>query len=179
MIRYILVLLLVAGGTFAYIQYKNKSTVYDSQIKSASERHQVPFSLIKAVIRKESSFIASQKGDAGEFGLMQIMPIAADEWSRLTNRPKIKNYSVLMDPSINIDIGTYLLSVNLKRWEKYEDATALALAEYNAGLGNLRKNNWAPENYDEKIIERITFPMTKNYVRDILEYRTQYLEHDK
>ena len=55
----------------------------------------------------------------------------------------------------------------------------LALAEYNAGLGNLRKNNWAPENFDEKIVERISFPMTKKYVRDILQYRIDYLEHDK
>jgi soluble lytic murein transglycosylase-like protein len=110
---------------------------------------------------------------------MQIMPIAADEWSRLSSRPKLKFYKTLMDPAINIDIGTYLLSVNLKRWSKYKYGTYLALAEYNAGLRNLRNNNWAPKNFEENVIERITFPMTKKYVRDIMQYRTDYLEHDK
>lgn len=177
--KIIFISLIVSLSIMAYLNRNRSSDLYDKTIHKASQRHQVPFSLIKAVIRKESSFVARQKGAAGEYGLMQIMPIAADEWARLSKRQKLKYYDVLLDPEVNIDIGTYLLSVNLKRWKKYDDATALALAEYNAGLGNIRKENWAPEKYDEKVLERITFPMTKKYVSDILLYRTEYLEQDQ
>lgn len=177
--KIVFISLILLLSILAYLNRSKSSDLYDKTIRKASERHQVPFSLIKALIRKESSFIARQKGLAGEYGLMQIMPIAADEWARLSKRKKLQHYDILLDPEINIDIGTYLLSVNLKRWKKYEEGTLLALAEYNAGLGNLRKENWLPEKYDGKVLERITFPMTKKYVSDILLYRTEYLEQDK
>ncbi|WDE99238.1 lytic transglycosylase domain-containing protein [Lentisphaera profundi] len=175
----IFICLLISLGVISYLNRSKQSDLYDSVIHKAAQRHQVPFSLIKAVIRKESSFIAKQKGAAGEYGLMQIMPIAADEWARLNNRKKLSYYASLYDPEINIDIGTYLLSVNLKRWQRYDDRLVLALAEYNAGLGNLRKEKWNPKKYNEKVLERITFPTTKKYVSDILLYRTEYLEYDK
>ncbi len=179
MLKYILFFLTCLVALIFHHFHKKKDTQYDVIIHKSAQRHQVPFSLIKAVIKKESSFLAHRKGRSGEYGLMQIMPIAADEWSRLSKKKKLQDYNVLLDPEINIDIGTYLLSRNLYKWREYDDQVILALAEYNAGIGQMRKEKWPPQSKKEKVLERITFPMTKKYVSDILLFRNDYLEHDK
>ena len=174
-----LVLLAIFAGLGAYYNYANRENLYDSMIQASSRRHKVPFELVKAVIRKESNFYPGRRGAAGEYGLMQIMPIAADEWARLGKRAEFKNYSMLNDPEINIDVGTYLISINLKRWEKYKNAEHLALAEYNAGLKTLRTNKWVPKTYDGEVIKLITFPGTKSYVSKIMEYKKNYMDSNK
>jgi len=166
-------------GWAAVYSYSSREDLYDPMIQASSIRHGVPFELIKAIICKESSFYPDRRGGAGEYGLMQIMPIAADEWARLGKRRKFKNYALLSDPEINIDVGTYLISINLKRWHKYKYAEYLALAEYNAGLRNVRNNKWVPETYDGEVLDRITFPGTKSYVRQILKYKKTYAESKK
>jgi soluble lytic murein transglycosylase-like protein len=174
----LLVIMLLAGSV-AYYNYSNRENLYDAMIQASSRRHGVEFELIKAVIKKESNFHANQRGAAGEYGLMQIMPIAADEWARLSKRAEFKNYALLKDPEINIDVGTYLLSINLKRWDQYKNAEALALAEYNAGLKTVRTNNWVPKTYDGEVIKLITFPGTQSYVSRILKYKNNYLDSSK
>ena len=166
-------------GLAAVYNYSNREDLYDPMIRAYATRHKVPFELIKAIIRKESNFYPERRGGAGEYGLMQIMPIAADEWARLGKRREFKNYSLLNDPEINIDVGTYLISINLKRWKKYKYAEQLALAEYNAGLKNVRTNKWVPKTYDGEVLDRITFPGTKSYVSKILKYKKTYAESKK
>ena len=68
--------ILLLAGSVAYYNYSNRESLYDAMIQASSRRHGVAFELIKAVIKKESNFYPNQRGAAGEYGLMQIMPIA-------------------------------------------------------------------------------------------------------
>jgi soluble lytic murein transglycosylase-like protein len=93
---------------------------YDHLIRRAADRFEVPFALIKAVIRVESNFNPRAVSPKGAQGLMQIMPV---------------NFSSLsvtdpFDPSQNIMAGTWYLRQMLDRYQQQE---ALALAAYNAG----------------------------------------------
>ncbi len=83
------------------------SKKYDDIIKKAQKKYGVEFSLIKAVIKIESSFNSKAVSKKGAKGLMQIMPM---------------NYKTLsvkdpFDPSDNIMGGTLYLQRLLKRYK--------------------------------------------------------------
>ena len=80
----------------------------------------------------------------------------------------------LYKPEVNIMIGTRYFANLLKA---YEGNTNLALAAYNAGIGNV--NKWIKEGIiksDGSDIENIPFKETNNYVRKILRDYKIYKE---
>ena len=165
----------------AVYDYFSRSSRYDAVIRNAGLRNHIDPALIKAVIWKESRFDRSARGLKGEIGLMQIMPgtgYAAADWARV-HRRKIPSKGALYDPELNIDIGSWYLARALRRYEKYKDALALALCEYNAGAR--RTANWKPAEWDGPVAARITIPSTRDYVRDVLRRYEYYknLESNK
>ena len=156
-------------------RYFTRAARYDRIIRNAGLRNRIDPALVKAVIWRESRFDRSARGLKGEIGLMQIMPgpgFAAEDWAR-AHRAKIPECGVLYDPELNIEIGSWYLSRAMHRYWHYKDSVALALCEYNAGPG--RAASWKPEKYNDPVIDRITIPSTKQYVKEILQ---QY-EYDK
>ena len=96
----------------------------EALIESASRKHSVQSSLVKAVIDTESSFNPRAVSGAGAKGLMQLM----DGTSRglgVTNP---------FDPAQNINGGTQYLAGLL---QKYNGNRGVALAAYNAGPGRI------------------------------------------
>ena len=145
---------------------------YDELIRAAAHKHGVRPSLVKAVIRKESSFKSKSVGAAGEVGLMQLMPGAVADWARV-NHEKAPSRSKLFDPEVNVDIGTWYISNCQKHYAKYASRDILALAEYNAGYSRVKK--WKPEDPSEPMdIEAIGIASTRKYVRTILSYQRAY-----
>lgn len=75
----------------------------------------------------------------------------------------------LLEPEININIGTKYLSILLQKYENIE----LAVTAYNAGIGTV--DNWIEKGIikaDGSDIEKIPYKETNNYVRKILrDYR--------
>ncbi|MFA0156810.1 lytic transglycosylase domain-containing protein [Vibrio sp. 10N.261.46.A3] len=118
---------------------------YCDLIEAASRRHGVSPKLIVAVITQESRFKPDAVSPKGAKGLMQLMPV---------------NYQGIdpFQPKLNIERGTRLLARLL---EKYQD-TALALAAYNAGEGNVKKYKGIPP-----------FKETQNYVRRVMAHYNQ------
>jgi hypothetical protein len=116
---------------------------YYNLINSASDKYQVPATLIAAVIKQESGFHPSARSGPGAGGLMQLMPGTAASLG-VTN---------VWDPKQNIDGGVRYLSQQLKT---FNGNTSLALAAYNAGPGNV-KNGMIP-----------AIPETQNYVKSIM-----------
>src|SRR2546430_2438921 len=55
---------------------------YDKLISSVGAEHQLDPMLVKAVVWRESRFDREKVGSAGERGLMQVSPKAANEWAR-------------------------------------------------------------------------------------------------
>jgi soluble lytic murein transglycosylase len=146
----------------------------DKNIREASRKHGVDPALIKAVIWRESKFDPAARGTKGETGLMQIMDLTGLEWA---GEARVPGYSpeTLVDPARNIDCGTWYLKKLLGRYRMTDDPVPFALADYNAGRGNVLK--WmkgAGTTNSAAFIEQIGFPSTRHYVRTVVARRAKY-----
>ena len=123
--------------------YSRNKDAFDHIIKQASQQHGVSEGLIKAVMHTESGFNVNARSPVGAQGLMQLMPATARRF----------NVSNAYDPQQNINAGAKYLAWLTKR---FNGNTALVLAGYNAGEGNVRKYGGVPP-----------FRETQDYVRRV------------
>ena len=145
---------------------------FDEIIEKAARRNNVDPELIRAVIWRESKFNRHTIGNAGEVGLMQIRPeTAVADWAKHKKCP-IPSKGALMDPALNIEIGSWYLGRALRNWQGYKDQVALALCEYNAGRKNALA--WKPKDKNGTVIGNITYKSTREYVGDILRKHQEY-----
>ena len=123
---------------------------YDSLISECSEKYQVDFALIKAIIRAESGFNPLAISRKGAKGLMQLMPETAQR----------VNVSNIFNPRENIEGGVryfkYLLSL-------FNNDLRLSLAAYNAG-----------ENVVAELRSIPPYRETVDYVKKVLNYYQAY-----
>jgi soluble lytic murein transglycosylase len=141
--------------------------------EAAAKRHDVSSALVKAVIWKESRWLPTVVGRHGEIGLMQIMPGAVEDWQRL-NKQATPTRSDLFKPELNIEIGTWYLSWTGNHWQGYKAREILQLAEYNAGYNRVSKL-WKPDSPEQDLpLEKISFPGTRDYIKQILERKVYY-----
>lgn len=133
--------------------------------------------LVASLIRQETEFNAVAVSRANAYGLMQLLPSVGRSLAR---KEKIRGFrtSSLLDPSINLELGT----VNLKAvLDRFGGQLEYALAAYNAGDTPVRR--WmAAGNYKDiqEFVESIPYSETREYVQAILRnremYRTLYSE---
>src|SRR5688500_1876686 len=121
-----------------------KSAPFEASIVQHSRQHKVAADLVRAVIQVESAFNPVAVSTKGAMGLMQLMPATATELG--VGNP--------FDPDQNIRGGVKYLRQLLDR---YNGNVELALAAYNAGIGNVAK-------YGDVVPP---FKETKNYVKKI------------
>jgi soluble lytic murein transglycosylase len=179
-----LLLLLLLGGTAGY--WWRQAWLEQSQdapIRAAARHYGVEPALVKAIVWRESRFHPHVRGQAGELGLMQIQQPAAQEWA---NAEHIKGFEheTCLDPATNTLAGAYYLKRLLKRYTQADNPLPYALADYNAGRGNILKWNTGPAATNSSLfIQQIGFPGTRDYVRSVLrryeKYRTVFLERDR
>ena len=151
-------------------------SLYWSTIQKTSRKYNVDPQLVRAVIFRESRFNPMARGDAGEVGLMQIMPnMAVVDWARAYKR-KVPNTFELYRPDLNIEIGVWFLAKALRRFDGYRGQLELALCQYNAGP--TRAGNWKPPDKDGEIMERITIDSTRRYVEVICKRYQYYKERE-
>jgi soluble lytic murein transglycosylase-like protein len=122
-----------------------KSAPFEESIVRHSQREQVAADLVRAVIQVESAFNPVAVSSKGAMGLMQLMPATAVELG-------VANP---FDPDQNIRGGVQYLRRLLDR---YNGNVELALAAYNAGMGNVEKYGDVPP-----------FKETRNYVKKITQ----------
>ncbi|HEV2878061.1 MAG TPA: lytic transglycosylase domain-containing protein [Candidatus Eremiobacteraceae bacterium] len=103
----------------------------NSIVAVQSRAHDVPPSLVRAVIAQESGGDPSAISTAGAMGLMQLMPGTASAYG-VTNP---------FNPNENIAGGVSYLHDLLQR---YHGNVSLALAAYNAGSGAVAKYGGVP-----------------------------------
>ena len=146
---------------------------HDDIIRQQASDKGLDAALIAAVIYEESRF-RDQTSRAGARGLMQITPDTADFIANHSGGYRFKQ-SDLATPQINISYGSYYLRYLI---DHYGGSETLAVAAYNAGLGNV--DRWVAKAGGASAFrsaEHIPFPETRAYVENVLERRGEYRDN--
>ncbi len=109
-----------------------------------------PFFLL-AIVQNESHFDIRAEGDAGEIGLMQILPETA-KWICEMNNWKWHGRKTLLNPAENIKIGAAYL--NILRTQ-FESESQLYISAYNMGPTNVYRalsRQVTPKDYHSKVL---------------------------
>lgn len=158
-----------AAASLLYPKY------YGEIVQREAAKYNLDYRFVLAVMREESRFQADVSSWAGAQGLMQIMPTTGAGLAKQLDITPFHR-EMLLDPKVNIAMGTYFLNQLLKQ---YDGNKYLALAGYNAGPGNA--NRWIRQNpgvAEEFLIEKITFRETRNYVKRVLGTYWTYRQID-
>lgn len=138
-------------------------------VEKYAEENGLDKMLVYAIIKAESNFEPNITSHSGAMGLMQIMDSTAKEIAKEIGYDYVTK-EVLYQPEVNIMLGTRYFAKLLKQ---YKNNVNLALAAYNAGIGNVDK--WIQNGIilaDGSDTENIPFKETNIYVRKILrDYR--------
>lgn len=164
----------VGSATVVYLRWRWREQRYNHLIEEIASRYGADKFLVKAVIRRESEFDPFVYGRAGEIGLMQVTEGAGREWARAAGRKDFGRDS-LWDERVNIEAGTWYLARALNRWRDKDDPVPFALAEYNAGYGNVLR--WLPNGQATtatQFRDAITFPGVRRYVNSVVDFYESY-----
>jgi soluble lytic murein transglycosylase-like protein len=134
------VLLLTLWGSLPVHANALRNTIYDVQIRKWNGVYNpsIPWTWAKAQLIAESRLNTNATSPVGAMGLGQFMP---DTWSQMTKELKLGNVSAYAS-SYNLQAHAYYmrqLRAQFKRERPEWDRHSLALASYNAGLGNILK----------------------------------------
>ena len=140
---------------------------YEEYVQKYSQQYNVDENLVYALIKAESNFNANAQSSKGAIGLMQLMETTAQDVCKRMDL-NISNNELkekLLEPEININIGTKYLSILIQQYGNVE----IAITAYNAGIGTV--DNWIEKDIikaDGSNIKKIPYKETNNYVRKIL-----------
>jgi soluble lytic murein transglycosylase len=142
----------------------------DDVVRNAKSHDLDPYS-VAALIRQESEFNPGARSRANAYGLMQlILPTG-----RLMGRQQgisVASSRTLLDPTVNIQLGTQYLRGQLNNWNGDWVET---LAAYNAGPGRVREwLTWGTYREPAEFVESIPFTETREYVQAVLRNADMY-----
>jgi soluble lytic murein transglycosylase len=121
---------------------------YGPWIEKESKSSGVSEIWIRSLIRQESSFRPDVRSPSNAMGLMQILPATGAELARDLRIKDYQSSDALLNPEINIKIGSYYLARLIRG---FNGNVPLALAAYNAGQGRIRR--WLASRKDLSPIE--------------------------
>lgn len=134
------------------------------------------WSFIHGIMRQESQFDRNAISGAGARGMMQLMPATAREQAAKLGLP-YDYMRLTTDPAYNMRLGTGYFG---RVMDMVQGNYVLAIAAYNAGVGNVRK--WIAQNGDPRSggvdpvdwVEAIPFSETRGYVQNVLANTVVY-----
>lgn len=148
---------------------------HDALIAEVAGKAEVDALLVKAVVWRESGFLKTKAGSAGERGLMQVGESAARDWAA-SQRIETFMFTDLFDARTNVQVGTWYLDRALEHWKDRDDPLPFALAEYNAGRSRVQQ--WAGDSATAaEMLRACDIPSTRRYVNDIIRRYHFYREH--
>jgi TolA-binding protein len=148
-----------------YLYYLSYPYGYKETVVKYSNQYNLDPLFTLAVIRQESNFMPDAISYAGARGLMQIMPSTGEG---IAGQIGIKdfNVSILLDPEINIRMGTFYLRQQLDNFSQNE---YYCLGAYNGGPG--RMSGWVSGRGSKDIdefIESISYEQSREYVKRVM-----------
>jgi len=148
---------------------------YWPTIKAQSEKNGLDPYMVAALIRQETEFNPGAISNKDAYGLMQLLPSVGRSMAK---EEGIHHFSTndLLDPDINIRLGTRYLRQTL---DKFNSQPEYTFAAYNAG--DNRVTDWQSiGNYSgmDEFVESIPFTETREYVQAIIRNEEIYRELD-
>jgi soluble lytic murein transglycosylase len=143
---------------------------WDDLVADAQRNGLDPF-LVASLIRQESEFNPGAVSKANAYGLMQLLPSVGKSEAKKEGVKKF-NTGMLLNPTINLQLGTRDLRQSLDR---YSGQVEYALASYNAG--DTPVHQWiAVGDYKDvpEWVESIPYSETREYVQAIMRNREMY-----
>lgn len=137
----IIALVITLWGSLPLHANALRSTIYDGQIRKWTSFYtpSVPWYWNKAQLKAESALRPNATSPVGAMGLGQFMPATWEQMKRELGYPSDASAYA---PSYNIQAQAYYmmqLRNQFRRPRPEKDRHSLALASYNAGLGNVLK----------------------------------------
>lgn len=149
---------------------------YWSTIQAESEKNGLDPYMVAALIRQETEFNPGAISNKNAYGLMQLLPSVGRSMAK---EEGIRHFetSELLDPNINIRLGTRYLKQTM---DKFDGRPEYTFAAYNAG--DNRVTDWQSiGNYRgiDEFVESIPFTETREYVQAIIRNEMIYraLDH--
>jgi soluble lytic murein transglycosylase len=151
---------------------------YIAAVEKEAKATQLDESLIRGLMRQESSFRARAQSASNAHGVMQVLPATAAEVAAMNKwKATLVLPEDLYNPDINIRVGSIYLARLVKAFKGH---VPLALAAYNAGIGRMRKwlgarselsdleskKTSAPE--EELWIDELPWEETSTYIKAVL-----------
>lgn len=144
---------------------------YWSDIVSNSQANGLDPFLVASLIRQESEFNAGAVSRANAYGLMQLLPYVG---KAIAKKRGLRGFNAnqLLNPAINLELGT----INLRQvLDRYGNQPEYTLAAYNAGDVPVRQWMSAGDYKDTpEFVESIPYTETREYVQAILRNREMY-----
>lgn len=146
---------------------------YSEYVNKYAEIYEIDPKWIYAIIKVESNFNPNVTSGSGAKGLMQLMDNTATDIAKELGMENFEP-NMLYDPETNIKLGAKYFD---KLLTKYNENYYLAIAAYNAGIGNV--DNWINKGIistDGSNIENVPYKETNMYVRKIVKAHKVYDE---
>jgi soluble lytic murein transglycosylase len=150
---------------------------YKEDVVRQAKSHDLDPYSVAALIRQETEFNPAAHSHANAYGLMQLVPATGRQMAKQQGI-RLAGTNTLLDPVVNIQLGTHYLRDQLNVWggDWYQ-----TLAAYNAGPGRVRQwMTWSSYKEPAEFVESIPFSETREYVQAVLRnadmYRTIYGE---
>ncbi|MBU2563697.1 MAG: transglycosylase SLT domain-containing protein, partial [Actinobacteria bacterium] len=148
-----------------YLYYLYYPYGYKELVKKYSSQYNLDPLFTLAVIRQESLFEPDARSPADAQGLMQIWPPTGEY---IANKMGIPNYNInlLLDPDINIRMGTYYLRQQLDNFGQNKfycvgayNGGPTAMSRWISGQGNMAI---------DEFIENISKGETREYIKIVM-----------
>ena len=124
---------------------KTRTDRYKNDVLRQAKRHNLPPSLVFAVIHTESNFNPKARSHIPAYGLMQLVPKsgARDAYRYIYKKDKLLRGRYLYNPENNIELGCAYLgklkNVYFKGINDEESTYHCVISAYNTGPGNVAK----------------------------------------
>ncbi|WP_163931316.1 transglycosylase SLT domain-containing protein [Paraferrimonas sp. SM1919] len=181
--------LITFTGVIPKAYFEKQASIYQSEIKTYSDKWSVNPRLVHAIIQTESSFNPLAQSHIPAYGLMQIVPSSAgrDVTKFLYGKEKVLSSTELFNAEKNINYGCAYLHLLMNRYLKDVNnpdvKELLAIAAYNGGVGSVAKhfsgtkslsalassvNALTAEQVYTSLSQSFPYAETRNYVKKVV-----------